>query len=48
MGVSEVQVVKDMEKKIKDQESKCISTNALKDNENLVNFSTGLPDYMTL
>ena len=31
-GVSEVQVVKDMEKKIKDLESKCISMNALEDN----------------
>ena len=47
-GVSEVQVVKDMEKKIKDLESKCISMNALEDNDNLVKFYTGLPDYGTL
>jgi len=45
-GFSEVQVVIDMEKKIKDLESKCISMNALKANENLVKFCTGLPDYL--
>lgn len=41
-------VVKDMEKKIKDLESKCISMNALEDNENVVKFYTGLADYDTL
>ena len=46
--VFEAEVVKDMEKKITELESKCISVNALKDNGDLVKFYTGLPDYDTL
>ena len=41
-------VVKDMQKKISALESKCISMTALRNNEGLVKFYTGLPDHDTL